>query len=115
MTREEAVEEILRGAYTACIHCRGTGTGPAASLFIGGGTDCKSCNGSGKWRRGDYVTACFILDMEIPPIPSNQSLEVWCNTFWPRALSSVEIQVEYASTFGKEYAADWSGFKLDDT
>ena len=68
MTHEEAAEEVLRGAFTICRRCNGSGEGKDSTFTK---TNCDSCGGSGKWRRGDYATACIVLGMELPPKPQS--------------------------------------------
>jgi hypothetical protein len=106
MSPEEAAEEILRGPYAECTHCRGTGLVFDVESEDWNSVYCKSCEGSGQWRRGDYVTACVLLGKEVPPIPKKRYLPE--HGFINREAFEKALQNIYQpNQFVKEYMGVW--------
>lgn len=67
MTKEEAVEIILKGGpWVVCDTCDASGQ---VRIEGGKGTDsCQTCDGYASFMNPDYVEACYILGMEVPTI-----------------------------------------------
>lgn len=97
MTKEEAGEEILRGPYSQCIRCEGTGwrEEPTPPGFVGSMSyqKCKGCDGAGRWRRGDYVRACILLGIEPVPVPTTLEDEQK-SRWWNPELGEEQIEFE---------------------
>lgn len=106
MTLEEAAEEILKGAFTTCARCSGDGTvfvGLSHLQFIHDevsrtGRVCRSCGGTGKWRRGDYLMACCILGIEPAELPLRRTPFID-----PGEFNKLLAQVDDSNRFKKEY------------
>jgi hypothetical protein len=123
MTEEEAVEEVLKGPFSTCTRCKGSGF--YNSAFAGFGT-CQNCDGTGKWERGDYKQACVILNIEpkrLPPPKTSYKGDAFSVSFWNRTLSADEVtglyqkgvqQAQREATFQKEYMGGWSFDGEDD-
>jgi hypothetical protein len=110
VTLEEAAEEILKGAFTICTHCEGTGnvTVKESVLYIQEEVEqevmaCRSCKGHGKWERGDYLRACSILGVEPVRLP-----EVAIRTFKHRAWPALkDLLLTMPKPFRMEYMGVW--------
>ena len=120
MTPEEAVEEVLKGPYTECWYCKGSGEinhEPYKNLFTA--DLCTHCHGRGQWVRGDYNRACIITGrptVELIPAVKPDAFSMSA-TFWPRQLSGEEVVQLYnhenkklmqQQKFVREYVGVWS-------
>lgn len=132
MTIEEAGQEILQGPYTECRRCQGKGYPGVEERDLNRNffNICKSCRGTRKWLRGDYLAACVILGIDPPersvPVTEwkfdgkSESIDL---QVWDYALSDAQVTSEYFkrisnpslgapfsvnATFKKEYMGEWA-------
>lgn len=101
MTREEAAEEVLRGPYCTCWTCKGSGeqAAPVPDGMLGGTLgDCKSCKGSGIWRREAYLRACLVLNIEPVDIPKRKTVDVE----FPSLPVAAQVMQNWSQAMAKE-------------
>lgn len=130
---EDAGEEILKGPYTLCKVCKGSGVykAIAANSVVSFDLDelyCRACKGAGKWVRGDYKAACVLLNLDIPPTPErantkHHDLKEVAHKFWGTQLKIEDLlavgrAVEESAlvpSFRREYLGEWAAPERDDT
>jgi hypothetical protein len=87
MTREEAVEVILKGhPWCACWLCLGSGRGTDGKIHT-----CTLCKGEKSIVRAPYAKACELLGRPLPKLPPKTigfevSEELVISIFHPRAI-----------------------------
>jgi hypothetical protein len=99
MTDEEAVEEVLRGPFTDCVRCKGTGLHEVRATDLHGieivveKSTCTSCKGHGKWERGDYKQACVITGIVPQRLPTSSPFQggIVNVHIWDRVLDPSEV------------------------